>query len=67
MVFTVFLVVEAVVPYGAGLFSELCMVLGVVGGLYLGVVGVVSARDMSSVHTGELEEDACSGESISMQ
>ena len=53
MVFTVFLVVEAVVLYGAGLFSELCMVLG-----------VVSARDVSSVHTGELEQDACSGESM---
>ena len=39
MVFTVFLVVEAVVLYGAGLFSELCMVLGIVGGLCLGVVG----------------------------
>ena len=65
VVFTVFLVVEAVVLYGAGLFSELCMVLGIVGGLCLGVVGVVSARDVSSVHTGELEQDACSGESIS--
>ena len=48
MVFTVFLVVEALVLYGAGLFSELCMVLGIVGGLCLGVVGVVSARDVSS-------------------
>ena len=49
VVFTVFLVVEAVVLYGAGLFSELCMVLGIVGGLCLGVVGVVSTRDVSSV------------------
>ena len=56
VVSTTFLVVEAVVLYGAGLFSELCMVLGIVGGLCLGVVGVVSARDVSSVHTGELEQ-----------
>ena len=54
VVFTVFHVVEAVILYGAGLFSELCMVLGIVAGLCLGVVGVVSARDVSSVHTGEL-------------
>ena len=56
VVFTIFLVVEAVILYGAGLFSELCMVLGIAAGLCLGVVGVVSAREVSSVHTGELEQ-----------
>jgi len=47
------LAVEAIALYGAGLFSELCLVLGTVAGLCLGVVGVVSDRELDSVHTGE--------------
>ena len=47
------LAVEAVALYEAAIFSELCLVLGTVAGLSLGVVGVVSDRELDSVHTGE--------------
>lgn len=47
------LAVEAVALYEAAIFSELCLVLGTVAGLCLGVVGVVSDRELDSVHTGE--------------
>lgn len=56
----ILLMVEAIALYGAGLSSKLIMVLGTVAAFCLGVVGVVSAREVDVVHTSE------SGLSISL-
>lgn len=56
----ILLIVEAIALYGAGLSSKLIMVLGTVASFCLGVVGVVSAREVPVVHTSE------SGLSISL-
>ena len=51
----ILLMVEAIALYGAGISSKLIMVLGLVGYFCLGVVGVVSAREVDTVHTGALK------------